>query len=83
MDTANIQLQATGSNIILAVDFLQKTTILITALKIVRFYIEELFGTITVQDLTPLDYLDIQDGEKELFGTLSIITLAPLTELSS
>ena len=82
-DTAVIQLQATHSHIILALGFLLKTRIMITALKIVRIYLKDLFGIITVPILIPLEYMDLKDGVKVLFGILTTITLGPLLKLSS
>ena len=82
VDTAVIQLQATHSHIILVLDFLQKTQIMITALKIVRICFKDLFGITTVPILTLLEYMDLKDGEKVLFGILTIITLGLLLKLS-
>ena len=83
VDTAVIQLQEIHSHTIVVLNFPHKTKIMITALITVQVFLEELFGIITVQKLTLLDYLDIQDGKKALAGMLTIIILGPLIKLSS
>lgn len=82
-DTANIQLQAIHYHIIVVLNFLQKTKIMMAALKFAQVLLVELFGIIIVQKLTLLDYLDIQESKKALFGKLKIIILGLLIKLSS